>query len=494
VDKHATSVAPPAGPAKRGTHPGPPAPRQAGGGRPLGRAVVGSILTLIIASGGYYYWEHGHSGTAVHAGGGSGEKGSGRNRRPAGLPVEVAHPRAKGIERTTTQAGSVHAFEHASLYAKVSGYLKVQNVDIGDRVKLGQLLVVIEDPEVDKAVEQNVAALDQSKARVKVAEAKIRSASADKDAADALIKQSETEVAAKVSNHVLQEKQLARIRGLVERNAVEAKLQDEQQDRLDVSMSDLGMARAAVLTSRAQAMAKAALIESAQADLVEARANVGIAEANLGKAKVMQEYTRITSPYDGVVTVRSFHRGDFVRAATEGGGVPVMAVARTDMVRVVLPVPDVDVPFVDKGDPAILQIVALPGMTFRGVVSRFSETEDPESRNMRTEVDLPNPDGKLREGMYGRMTLMLQAAAPNSLTIPSSGLLDQTGKGDGSVYVVRDGKARKIPVRVGNDNGVESEILSGLKPKDEVIVRYNGSLGEGVPVAAEPSRVAQAGH
>ena len=441
------------------------------------------------AAGAYYYLTGGPQKKEVAGGSQSSE-----HNVAAGLPVEVTHPRPGGIERTTTQAGSVHAFNHAALYAKISGYLKVQNVDIGDRVKRGQLLAVIEDPEVDKAVEQNQAALDQARAKARVAEAKIRSARAARDAAGAMVKVSEAMVVAKVSNQDLQEKQLKRIAGLVARKAVEEKLEDEQKDRFDVAAADVGVARAEVLSAKAIVTNKDALIEEAQADLVEAQANIEAAQANLGKAKVMQEYTRITAPFDGVVNVRSFHPGDFIRSASEGGNVPVLAVARTDLMRVVLPIPDTDVPLVDKGDKAVLQIVALPGRTFAGTVARYSETEDSESRNMRTEIDLPNPDGKLREGMYGRITVILQAAAPDSVTIPSSGLLAQSGTGAGSVYVVRDGKARKVDVRVGNDNGIEAEILSGLSLQDQVITRYNGSLAEGTPIRAESKKAAPSGH
>ncbi len=484
MSEQGASVATPPGPASaRGPQ------TRSSGGHGLTWFFIGLFIVLGGGTALFYYREQGQK-----APGSAGHESVGEGGASAGLPVEVALPRKGGIERTTTQAGSVHAFEHASLYSKISGYLKLQSVDIGDRVKKDQLLAVIEDPEVDKAVDQNRASLDQSKARVKVAEAKIRSATADKEAADAMVKQSETEVTAKVSNHELQEKQFARIRGLVQRQAVDAKLLDEQQDRLDVSTSELGVTRAAVLTAKALSMAKAAMIESAQADVSEAKANVEIAQANLSKAKVMQDYTRITSPYDGVVTLRSFHRGDFVRAAGEGGGVPVLAVAVTDKMRVVMPVPDTDVPFVDVGDPAKLQIVALPGMIFEGAVSRFSESEDPQSRNMRTEIDLPNADHKLREGMYGRITIHLQPAAPNSVTIPSSGLLGQTGTGEGTVFVVRDHKARKVKVHVGNDNGVEAEILSGLKTDDHVVVRYNGAIEEGTPLAPEAAKVAKSDH
>ena len=490
MDDQGTSVAtqtiqadtqpPPAAPRK----PGSPAPR-----RSRAWIVVGIIAALGGTAGAFYFAENGRQKSAGHGGEHSDEQKS-----SAGLPVETAHPRKGGIERTTTQAGSVHAFEHAALYSKVSGYLKVQNVDIGDRVKRDDLLAVIEDPEVDKAVEQNKASLDQAKAKVRVANAKIRSAQASQQAAEAMVKQARTMVTAKVSNEILQKKQLERIAGLVARGAVEKKLEDEQQDRSDVASADVGVAQAEVLSAQAVVMNKAALVEEAQADLIEAEANVEVAQANLDKAKVMQDYTRITSPYDGVVTVRSFHRGDFVRSASEGGNIPVLAVAVTDKMRVVLPIPDVDVPFLDEGDKAVLQIVALTGQAFTGTVSRYSWTEDPSSRNMRTEVDLPNPDGKLREGMYGRVTVILNPAAPNSVTIPSSGLISQSGTGSGSVYVVKDGKAHKVDIHVGNDNGIETEVLTGLKPEDLVITSYNGSLDEGTPVVAEMKKAAQAGH
>ena len=466
------------------------APRPATTGR---RSRVGLYLALgvgLAAVVGGAFWAS--RGRTTHASPRAGGHGGGL---AAGVPVEVAHPRPGGLERSTTQAASVHAFEHAELFAKVSGYLQVQNVDIGDRVKLGQPLAVIEDPEIDKAVEQNEAALAQADARVGVAREKVAAAEADRAAAEAMVQQQETEVAAKVSNRDLQLKQLHRIEGLVRRNAVEARLQDEQQDRADVATADLGVARASVVTARAQVTARSALVGKAKADLAEAHADVEFARANLDKARVFQEYTRIKSPYDGVITRRSFHRGDFIRSASEGGNVPLLAVARTDMVRVVVPVPDVDVPYLDRGDAASFQVVALPGQTFRGVVSRYAETEDPQSRNMRTEVDLPNPDDRLRDGMYGRMTITLRQAVAGSLTIPSACLISQSGRGVGVVYVVRDGKAAKVEVHVTVDNGLEAEVQGGLTPEDLVITRYIGTIGEGTAVAAEmPQDAAHAAH
>ena len=493
MDEPGISVA---NPPRSASHPVavPEPPRPVASAARRGRPwMMGGFLLLVVAGVGVAYFLMAKNDKTVE--GRAGETSTeARSTTGARLPVEVAHPRQGGIEHTTTQAGSVHAFEHAALYSKIAGYLKVQNVDIGDRVKIGQLLAVIDDPELDKVVDQNKAALDKAKAEVHVAEAQIRSAEAAKQAAEAMVQQAQTSILAKTSNEELQQKQLNRIAGLVAHRAVEDKLQDEQQDRRDVAVADLGMARAEVISAEAAVMEKAALIEQAQADLIEAKANVAVGEADLAKAKVMHDYTRITSPYDGVVTLRSFHRGDFIRSASEGGNVPVLAVARTDLMRVVLPIPDTDVPFANRGDKATLHIVALPGKTFEGTISRFSETEDAESRNMRTEVDIPNKDEILREGMYGRVTVVLQAAAADSMTIPSSGLLGQTGTGEGHVYVVVDEKAHKVEVQVGNDNGIETEILKGLKPADEVIISYNGSITEGTPVKANLKKVAVTAH
>ena len=287
------------------------------------------------------------------------------------------------------------------------------------------------------------------------------------------------------------EKQYRRIQDLVARRAVEAQLADEEEDRFGAAVADEHAAQAAVIAAKAQVAEAEAKIEQAEADLKEAEANVDVAEADLDKARVMVAYTRIVSPYDGVVTFRGFHRGAFIRSASEGSTQPLLSVARTDKMRVVVQVPDNDVPFIDVGDPAVIEIGSLPGREFRGEVSRFAAKEDLDSRTMHTEIDLPNPDNRLREGMYGGVTIQLEDPSKN-LTIPASALFEP-GEGRGVVYVVRDGKAIRTPVRVATDNGVEVEVLDGLKPDDEVVVRANGALADHAPVAAETQHLTTTG-
>ena len=236
----------------------------------------------------------------------------------------------------------------------------------------------------------------------------------------------------------------------------------------------------------AQLTAAVARVAQAQADLEAARADHEAAEADQARAEVLVDYTRITSPYDGVVTLRSFHDGDFIRSAADGGTIPVLAVAQTDLMRVVVLVPDLDVPFVDRGDTATLRVDALAGRVFRGAVARFSDVEN-DQKLMRTEVDLPNADNLLRDGMYGTARIEVEPPSQN-LRIPSTCLIEQTGQGQGAVYVVRDGKAHRQPVQVGLDDGREVEIVGGLAPEDQVIVRYNGTIADGLAVRAEAAK------
>lgn len=399
-----------------------------------------------------------------------------------GLRVDVVKPRAGGLERVTTQPGSVHSFESAELFAKVSGYLVELPVDIGDRVKVGQVLAVIDSPELAKEVERQAAELERAKAGVAQMQARVAVAKADHAAAEATVVQSTAEIKRDTAKQSFQGKQYRRMKELFDLKSIDERLVDEKEDQFLAAESAVDVAKAAVVTAQAQVAASLSKIDQAKSDLQNAEAEVRVAEANLAKAQVFLNYTKIVSPYDGVVTLRSFHRGDFIREAGTGGLTPLLRVQRTDLMRVIVQVPDSDVPFVNVGDPATIQIVTLPALTFTGKVSRCAESEDHETRTMRTEIDLPNPAQHLRDGMYGRVVIKLQEGSKTALTVPASTLVGKSEDGKGQLYVVRSGKAHLIPVTVGADNGVEVEVLKGLTPDALVISRYNGAIGDGVPV------------
>jgi RND family efflux transporter MFP subunit len=227
-----------------------------------------------------------------------------------------------------------------------------------------------------------------------------------------------------------------------------------------------------------------AKVAQARADKKAAEAQVQVADANLQMARVFVQYTRIESPYDGIVIYRgeSIHPGSFVRAADQGASQePVLTVAMTARMRTIVPVPD----------PATVTLDAFPEHVYHGKVDRMSESETLNDRLMRVEIDLENPDGLLRDGMFGRADILLEKLIKN-LTVPSSCLIDRNGKGEGAVIVVRDGKLHRAAVHVGMDTGLRAEIVDGITDHDQVVLQPDSSIAEGTAVETEPVSASKA--
>jgi HlyD family secretion protein len=400
------------------------------------------------------------------------------------LRVKVVQPKRGGLARTSTQPGVLHAFEYADLYAKASGYLTAQSVDIGDTVERGQVLAEIFDPERQQQLEQAAAAVEEAKADVQLAASRITAAEADVTAAEAVVSQRKAQVGKFTAARKFREKEYVRYIELTQKRAVDYRLSDEKEQEYESAISAEKEAEAAVKTAQADLTRAMAEVIRAKAALESARANLRVQEAAEKLAQILVEYLQITSPYDGVITNRNYHRGAFIRSADEGDSTPLLSVAKTDVMRVVVYVRDRDVPYLDRGDEAVVHVDALGGEEFRGEVARFSEYEDPANRTMRAEIDLPNPTGRLREGMYGGVTILLEAPT-DRLTIPSGALHEHTQQGEGTVFVVDDHVAHETKIRVGRDDGLRAEVLGGLSEDDSVIVSYSGSLEDGEPVDAE---------
>ena len=197
---------------------------------------------------------------------------------------------------------------------------------------------------------------------------------------------------------------------------------DQKEDAYESALAAEKAARAAIITANAKVSAAKAKIDQAVADRKAAEANVAVAKSKLKKAEVFVTYTRIVSPYTGVVTHRGYFPGDFIRSATEGNTRPMFTVARNDLMRIVTKISDLDVPYADIGDPAVVTIDALPGVKLPGKISRFTEAEIPNERTMVTEIDIPNDEnspshGRLRDGMYGFATIQLTPPSDH-MTLP----------------------------------------------------------------------------
>jgi RND family efflux transporter MFP subunit len=392
----------------------------------------------------------------------------------------------------------VISYESVRLFAKVPGYLKKQNVDIGSRVHRDDVLAVIDIPELETQLKREQAAVDRAAAREKQMTARIESAKADQTAKAAGVKQADANLKSMGAWLKFRNLQLKRMQDLFALKSIDERLVEEAQEHATAAEESANAARAALETANAEVTASAARLQQAIADKAETEAETEVAKADQSKTKVLVDFATIKTPFDGVVTYRAFFPGDFIKAAAESAvQTPLLTVERTDKVRVVVQVPDRDVPLVKPGNRASVTIDAL-GKTIEGenvVVSRTAESEDSDTRLMRVEIDLDNKYGDISQGMYGQVliwpTKAAQAVAP--LSVPSSCLAAKSEDGKASLYVVRDGVARLIPVRIGADDGRRVAVLKVLQErekltdKDEVILHPTGGLRDGAAVDAAAS-------
>jgi HlyD family secretion protein len=461
-------------------------PRAARAARRVAWGWLSTILAIVGLGGAGAFW--------LAEGGGQHSKVADQKRAADGdlekhnlLRVQVIKPERGGMSRVTSQPGTIRAFEFAPLYTKVSGFIKTLNVDRGSRVKKGQLLAEIYDPERNVAVDQAQASLEHAKATVVQADAKILTAASSVQAAIAKQSEAKAKLDQMQASRDYRKKAYDRISMLVARGSVEERLKDEDLDEYFAAEAAVLSAKAGIETAAAQLAEAKAKVDEAKADKKAAEAQVEVAKANLEMAKVFVQYTRIESPYDGVVIFRGegVHPGAFVRAADQGGdNQPLLTVAMTAKMRTIVPVPDRDVPYCHVGDPATVTLDAFGGRVFHGKVDRTSESETLNDRLMRVEIDLDNHDGVFRDGMFGRADILLEKIVEN-LTIPSSCLIDRNGKGDGAVIVVKDGKIHRTNVKVGMDTGLRAEIVNGLSDNDQVILQPDPSITEGTEVQVE---------
>ena len=201
--------------------------------------------------------------------------------------------------------------------------------------------------------------------------------------------------------------------------AVETRLVDENERNAEVARPACDQAEAQLASASASIEEGEARLQAARSDIAEAQAGLRLAQTVYEQAVAAAGDSRIVSPWDGFVTRRGYHVGDYLSSAQAAGLAPLLTSIRSGKVRVAVKVPDRDAPFLDKGDRATVRIDSLPGQEYRGVVSRTSVALDTDTRTVRAEIDLDNADGHLRPGQYGTVTIDL-LDRHNVRTIPTS--------------------------------------------------------------------------
>jgi membrane fusion protein (multidrug efflux system) len=214
----------------------------------------------------------------------------------------------------------------------------------------------------------------------------------------------------------------------------------------------------------------------------ELRGQAAIAAAKLQRTQTLLQFARITAPFSGVVTARFVDPGAFIPAATSGStpqSAAIVTLMDFSRIRVQLYVPEAEVPFIRNGLTTAITVEELPGRTFSGTVTRFSNALDESTKTMLTEIELPNPDRALRPGMYASVRLAMQRKE-KALLVPKDAVV--TDKAGTFVFTVADGKVHKTAVRTGFSDGVNVEIVSGVKAGDPVVLVGKLTLTDGQPV------------
>jgi multidrug efflux pump subunit AcrA (membrane-fusion protein) len=258
---------------------------------------------------------------------------------------------------------TIQAFFSTDLYAKNSGYISQVNNDIGDHVKRGQVLAVIEDPELQAQFDKAQAAVQQTEAALEVAKRQLAGMQADL---------------------TLQQVTLKRQKELFAGKAVTAQALDEAQAKEGVSNANVGIAKAKIRLAEAELEA---------------------AKAEAAKLQSLLQYDKIVAPYDCVVTRRLVNPGDLVQAAVSTRTAPLFTCQELDVVRVIADVPEASAASIRPGLPAEVKVYGPSALTIRGTITRIARALDSATRTMRVEIDLPNPGERLLPGMYADVTL-----------------------------------------------------------------------------------------
>lgn len=330
------------------------------------------------------------------------------------------------LKQTLTISAEFRPYQEVSLHAKVAGYVQWISVDVGDRVKEGQVLAKLDVPELKNDLQKDIAALQASREEVSRAQANY----------------DQTHLAYTRLEAVAQEhpKLVA------------------QQEVDDAKAKD----------------------QNAAGALAAAKQHVDEATAELNKTQALLNYGDITAPFDGVITHRYADPGALIQAGTSSSQtLPVVDIEEESRLRLVFPVPESAVAQIRVGQKVQVSVSALH-QTFEAAISRFSDKVDRETRTMQTEADVDNRDGRFKPGMYANATMVVQER-DNTISVPVEAV---STAGDAAVLVVNhNGIVQSRPVTVGLMTSNRCEILKGLLPGDLIVIGSRAGVRDGDKVS-----------
>jgi membrane fusion protein, multidrug efflux system len=340
--------------------------------------------------------------------------------------VDYAVAEAKSVTRSIDLPGEITPFMIVALHARVAGYVDRILVDRGNSVRKGDLLAEISAPEM-------AAQVARARSMAQASEADLRQAEAQLDAAQSTAERLHTAAATP---------------GVVAGNEL------TQADRQ---------------------------VDAARALLASRRESSRAAESLVRSLEDMQDYLKITAPFDGVVTERLVHPGALVGP---GGDRPLLVLQQVSQLRLTVAVPEEFVGGIVRGARVSFKVPAYPERSFSAVVSRPSRALDQKTRTMPVELDAANPEGLLAPGMYPTVKWPFQRNQP-SILVPKSSVVTTTER----TFVIRNlgGKAHWVDVKKMAAAGDMVEVLGELKAGDQVVRRATDEIRDGTPLPS-PSR------
>jgi RND family efflux transporter MFP subunit len=347
-------------------------------------------------------------------------------------------------------ASEFQPFQEVDVYAKVSGYIQKLYVDYGTHVKQGQILAVLEIPELQQQLQQDEASVRRS----------------DQELTRAREDLNRSQSAYTVAHLTY------------------TRLADVQKSRPElVAQQEIDVARGKDLEADADVSAQKAALAGAEDALAAAK-------AALGKDQAMFDYARMTAPFDGVITQIYAYTGALLPAGTSSnkGDSALCRLSQNSLLRLVIPVPERAVHDIHTGETVVVNVSGL-NKTFDGKIIHSADQIDMATRTMHTEVDVPNPRYELVPGMYASVKIPLHSAA-NVLMVPVQTVV-AAGEGKGTVLVVdKSNRIEKRAVTLGMQSAANDEIVSGLQENETVIFGSQGQYQAGQivsPKLVEPS-------
>jgi RND family efflux transporter MFP subunit len=343
-------------------------------------------------------------------------------------PVDVITAKAVGAMQHLVLPGYTAAWHASTIYARVDGFVGNWFVDIGDRVHAGQVLALIETPDLD-------AQLAAARAQLKADQAKV------------LVRKAETEFA----------------------RTTYARWRDSPKG----------------VVSEQEREEKKAGYDSAVAQQTSAEADVALAQAQADRYQVLAQFKKVTAPYDGVITVRDIDIGNLVTAGSSSTTTLLYVMTQNDPIRIFVDAPQSAADdLINSNAPVQIQTHAGVTRDVSGKVARTSGALNPQARTLRVEVDIPNPKDEFVPGMYVKVGFGLP---PRGLVqVPAAALIFRAS-GPQVALVDHSGRVSFRSVAIGRDDGSVVELSSGVAPGDQLALNISSQIVDGELVRAQPA-------